>query len=540
MDLDALIAACTDGASPTRVRRRRGSVEIEARGRSFEAPLAVRGIGRAGGARLRAQLELNEAITPELERRLWRLESAGADAPRLRETSRDPGAFELEAGALVVESPALPTRASFEALLAARRIQRPELWTLAEFLATLPRPQGDAPTSRALGARVPTAAALGAALEDAVETLSSALSRAPSTSATRDLRERLRALILAIDAEGLGLVEPAQPAAAGLSLGDLRLADLFCLDALAPTGELAPELARLGRARQWVFVDRLDAPDHPRWLDPLADLGALVVQLDQLGDFTCAEHLVPDFVAALQPQRRGRSTRRDDSASIASRRSRLDIYAGLHAMHRALEHELGGPELDQWLRLALSRLAMPAQRPGLVLVSGLPGVGKSVLARGLRETAEFAWIWGDELAKRLGQGPDSAALYDACLTRAGEICSGGGRALVDAGFVTDVQRQRFIEAARSWGVPVVFLVVDVPPAVARERLVAQLRERAPEANPTQLEAELERAWSAHMAARRAWVPVDVNACRSATLDGSGDVRSLLAQASWALTNAGLL
>src|SRR5205807_10001841 len=53
-----------------------------------------------------------------------------------------------------------------------------------------------------------------------------------------------------------------------------------------------------------------------------------------------------------------------------------------------------------WL-LALSELEEPGRRPCLVLVGGLPGTGKSTLARGLAERARFSIIRSDLVRKEV-------------------------------------------------------------------------------------------------------------------------------------------
>ncbi|MCA9685605.1 MAG: AAA family ATPase, partial [Myxococcales bacterium] len=195
-------------------------------------------------------------------------------------------------------------------------------------------------------------------------------------------------------------------------------------------------------------------------------------------------------------------------------------------------------------RLALVELSPPRRRPCLVMVAGLPGSGKSVLARGLRETAGFVWIRADEIRKRLA-GIDPLAngnveveggiytpewndrTYEACLQRAGDICQRGGRALVDATFIDGERRKDFVEAAVRWGVPAHFLEVHAPAELVRERLAAR-RDDPSDAD-----------WRIHIAARRRWQPIDPMLCRFGRVDASGSPGDMLEEGIRALEKAGL-
>jgi predicted kinase len=189
-------------------------------------------------------------------------------------------------------------------------------------------------------------------------------------------------------------------------------------------------------------------------------------------------------------------------------------------------------------------LAEPRERPCMVLVAGLPGTGKSVLARGLRETCSFTWIRADEVRKRLAgldplskQRPDlddgiytgewSDRTYAACLARAADVCGAGGRALVDATFVDGRRRAAFVEAAIEWGVPVVLLVVHAPAELIRERLAART------GDPSDAD------WAVYEALRAKWSPIDPLLCRSSRIDASGSPRDMLNEAIRALVNAKL-
>jgi predicted kinase len=161
--------------------------------------------------------------------------------------------------------------------------------------------------------------------------------------------------------------------------------------------------------------------------------------------------------------------------------------------------EVGEPEVPEgertvalerarahWL-LAVGELEQPGRRPCLVLIGGLPGVGKSTLARALAERAGFAVIGSDlvrkEMVRRAGltAAADSfeagiytpawnERTYTECLRRAEEILFDGRRVLVDASFRRDASRRLFLEAADRWGVPGLLLLCRAEPAIVRTRL----------------------------------------------------------------------
>src|SRR5262249_27518035 len=127
-----------------------------------------------------------------------------------------------------------------------------------------------------------------------------------------------------------------------------------------------------------------------------------------------------------------------------------------------------------WLQ-ALGELERPGRRPCLALVGGLPGAGKSTLARGLAQRAGFTVIRSDVVRKELAElGPrDEAAAafesgiyapewtertYAECLRRAEARLFEGERVLVDASFRFEANRRQFLEAAVRWGVSAVFLL----------------------------------------------------------------------------------
>jgi predicted kinase len=139
-----------------------------------------------------------------------------------------------------------------------------------------------------------------------------------------------------------------------------------------------------------------------------------------------------------------------------------------------------------WL-LALTELEEPRRKPCLLLVAGLPGTGKSSLARGLAETAGFSVVRSDVVRKELaglpsqGQTPAehrgslytrawTDRTYAECLNRAGRLLFEGRRVLVDATFREEAKRQTFLKAAVQWGVPSGILLCQAEPKTVRQRL----------------------------------------------------------------------
>jgi predicted kinase len=132
-----------------------------------------------------------------------------------------------------------------------------------------------------------------------------------------------------------------------------------------------------------------------------------------------------------------------------------------------------------------------------VAVSGLPGTGKSTLARALAGRAGFRVLATDVIRKELaGLPPQSSGLvafetgiytpewtartYAECLHRAERLLYEGQRVLVDASFREERWRQAFGDLARRWGVPGVFLVCRADPDVVQRRLLSR-REGASDA-----------------------------------------------------------
>jgi len=449
----------------------------------------------------------------------------------------------------------LPESATASSLLARHALARPQLWTLAATLAGFYRDGAERAAAHPeltrygdLDTVIENVHENFAQLDAIVDEAQAGGHRAPID---RDLLTRLRAATERELARVRDLIHARFEAGKVRDThGDLRLDHVYHLGSVGPDdADLIDDGLRhaTGR-RELLIIDRIEFNDRFRWADPIADVAFFIMDLQARGAWQLARCFATDFISASQDQQGEallsfytgyRATVRAKVAAMAA--ADLDLDPSERAKARA--------KAEARARLALVELSSPHDRPCMVLVAGLPGTGKSVLARALRETGGFVWIRADEIRKRLA-GIDplasrSASLdeglytkqwsdrtYAACLERASEICKAGGRALIDATFIDGQRRQTFVDAAIAWGVPVHMLITRAPPDLVHERL--QARASGPTADPSDATEPV------YEAARARWSPVDPMLCRFDHIDASESVRDMLAEASRALARAGLV
>ncbi len=239
----------------------------------------------------------------------------------------------------------------------------------------------------------------------------------------------------------------------------------------------------------WVVVNCIEFNERFRFADPVADMAFLAMDLSLRGWRDLADSFAEDYFRCA-----------DDNEGCRL----LPFYTAYRAAIRAkvegmklAEKEI--PESERaraltkararWL-LAIGELEDPSRRPCLILVGGLPGTGKSTLARMLAERAGFSVIRSDMVRKELAgvrseqaspsafeQGMYSPSFtertYAECRRRAEQRLFLGERVVVDATFGAEAQRRAFLETATRWGVPAALLLCETTPEVARPRLAGR-------------------------------------------------------------------
>ena len=128
--------------------------------------------------------------------------------------------------------------------------------------------------------------------------------------------------------------------------------------------------------------------------------------------------------------------------------------------------------------------ATPHGRPALVVVMGLPGVGKSHCARLLCDRLGAAHVASDELRSRLFiaasyANEENRPVFAAATALVFSLLGEGHRVVVDATNLVARNRAGTVDAARRRGIPVTYVRVTASDEDARGRLASRRSGRAP-------------------------------------------------------------
>ncbi len=130
------------------------------------------------------------------------------------------------------------------------------------------------------------------------------------------------------------------------------------------------------------------------------------------------------------------------------------------------------------LRQSLKDLPQPQVEPPFVVVSGLPGTGKSFFCRKLAERAPFVILSSDALRKILFPVPqydesENKRLFPACHALLGELLTKGLPIIFDATNLLERHREYLYRAAEKAGANFVLVRVEAPAEMVQQRLLAR-------------------------------------------------------------------
>jgi predicted kinase len=175
----------------------------------------------------------------------------------------------------------------------------------------------------------------------------------------------------------------------------------------------------------------------------------------------------------------------------------------------------------------------------LVLIGGLPGTGKSTVARSLGEEPGWIVLRSDEVRKELAgveastheevafkEGlyrPDvTAATYSALIERAQSLIEHGYSVILDASWSSDRWREAAARTAREYSAGLIQIRCDAPAVIADQRIAARSRRGD---DPSDASAGVARAMAAEFDPWPDAAGLDTSGELSATLIAAGRIVS---------------
>ena len=134
---------------------------------------------------------------------------------------------------------------------------------------------------------------------------------------------------------------------------------------------------------------------------------------------------------------------------------------------------------------SLNGLPEPQVEPPLVVVSGLPGAGKSFFCRTLAEKLPFLILGSDALRRVLFPSPqynehENKRLFSACHVLIEDLLGKGIPVIFDATNLLEHHREYVYRAAERTRAKLILVWVEAPPEVVRQRLLAREKAAIPE------------------------------------------------------------
>ena len=137
------------------------------------------------------------------------------------------------------------------------------------------------------------------------------------------------------------------------------------------------------------------------------------------------------------------------------------------------------------LRQSLNGLPQPQVEPPLILVSGLPGTGKSFFCRKLAERLSFFILASDTLRKILYPSSqykeiENKRLFSACHVLIEELLRKGIPVIFDATNLLEHHREYLYRAAERTESKLILVWVEAPTELVRKRLLAREKAAMPQ------------------------------------------------------------
>lgn len=255
--------------------------------------------------------------------------------------------------------------------------------------------------------------------------------------------------------------------------GDLLADDIFCLDD-------GPRV-----------LDCLEFDDRMRYLDVLDDVAFLAMDLERLGRIDLARR----WVALYREMSNDRGPQSLIDHYIAFR---AYVRAKVAAMRAQQGVKDKVKEVSQCLLIATEHLRRA--EPTLLIVGGVPGSGKSTVARGISEKLGWTILGSDQTRKeifgtsraRRGQAPYKGGTYTPALTdqtyeellrRARCLLSLGESVIIDATWARLDHRHQARRSATTTRSRFIQLRCDSPLEICQQRIARRTDDSISDATP---------------------------------------------------------
>jgi len=134
---------------------------------------------------------------------------------------------------------------------------------------------------------------------------------------------------------------------------------------------------------------------------------------------------------------------------------------------------------------ALDLRPIPTPHPRLILMVGLPGTGKSTLARRLAALLPAPVVESDRVRRVLFKWPrhslnESRRVHQVCRVLIEDLLRRGSSVIFDATNLIEAHRALIYQIADRLRIPLVILLITAPPEVVRGRLEGRARQRDPQ------------------------------------------------------------